>query len=570
MDPLMINLLIFIAIVQVIHFLGTWKLYVKAGRQAWEAAIPVYNAYVLTKIINRPWWWTILLFFPIINLLMFPAFWVETARSFGKEKTMELIVVVLTLGFYIYYLNYVEDVTYNKERQLEPYTKLGEWVTSITFAIVAATLVHTYFMRPYTIPTPSLEKSLLVGDYLFVSKFHYGARVPKTPLSLPMVHDTMPIPVKFRSYVKGVELPYMRLPGFQRIKRNDIVVFNWPTDTVRFFRDRSNIHIDKPLDKKSNYVKRCVGIPGDSLEIRDGYIYINGKQTVLPDRADTQYNYTVESKEFLSDNVIRKMGLEDKFSFRFYQMPTSDFDMVKARDFKGIIKDVTRRDSIVEFESYYRFKREQVLKYGLTVTNKMNMNLTKELVNMLKKNTKIKSVTQQAQASGQYNKAIFPHNPQYPWTRDNFGAIYIPGKGDTVNLNSASLPFYKRIIEEYEHNDLAVDGDKIYINGQEANSYTFKQDYYWMMGDNRHNSEDARYWGYVPFDHVVGKPVLIWFSIDAQDPRNPKGLLSRIRWDRLFTTVHGEGKRTSYLYPVLGLIALLFGFSFFKKKKVVN
>ncbi len=570
MDPLMINLLIFIAIVQVIHFLGTWKLYVKAGRQAWEAAIPVYNAYVLTKIINRPWWWTILLFFPIINLLMFPAFWVETARSFGKEKTMELIVVVLTLGFYIYYLNYVEDVTYNKERQLEPYTKLGEWVTSITFAIVAATLVHTYFMRPYTIPTPSLEKSLLVGDYLFVSKFHYGARVPKTPLSLPMVHDTMPIPVKFRSYVKGVELPYMRLPGFQRIKRNDIVVFNWPTDTVRFFRDRSNIHIDKPLDKKSNYVKRCVGIPGDSLEIRDGYVYINGKQTVLPDRADTQYNYTVESKEFLSDNVIRKMGLEDKFSFRFYQMPTSDFDMVKDRDFKGIIKDVTRRDSIVEFESYYRFKREQVLKYGLTVTNKMNMNLTKELVNMLKKNTKIKSVTQQAQASGQYNKAIFPHNPQYPWTRDNFGAIYIPGKGDTVNLNSASLPFYKRIIEEYEHNDLAVDGDKIYINGQEANSYTFKQDYYWMMGDNRHNSEDARYWGYVPFDHVVGKPVLIWFSIDAQDPRNPKGLLSRIRWDRLFTTVHGEGKRTSYLYPVLGLIALLFGFSFFKKKKVVN
>jgi len=517
----MTNWILFFLIVQAIHFLGTWKLYKKAGRKPWEAAVPIYNAYILTKIINRPWWWIILLFVPIVNLMMFPSFWVETVRSFGKEKTIHLFLAVFTLGFYIYYLNYFEEVQYQKERQLKPFTKAGEWVTSIVFAVIAATLVHTYFMRPYTIPTSSLEKSLLVGDYLFVSKFHYGARTPKTPIAFPMVHDTIPIPYtgkRFRSYINKVNLPNFRFPGFQKIKRNDIVVFNWPADTVRFFRDNSGIHVDKPLDKKSNYVKRCVGIPGDSLEIRDGYIFINGKQTVLPDRAKTQFYYTI-------DTGSKKINLE-----RF-------------------------------FEKY------NVTEGGTLQDGRYVLNLTQEAADFLKQNKSIKNVTRNIDSAGVYASRIFPHNPQYGWSKDNFGPVYIPKKGDKITLNAQSIPFYKRIIKEYENNDFIIDGETYYLDGEVVDSYTFKQDYYWMMGDNRHNSEDARYWGYVPFDHVVGKPVFIWFSIEQKDARNKKSWLQRIRKERLFTTVHYGGKPTSYLPHFLVFLVLLWGYSYLRRRK---
>ena len=266
--------LLFILLVQVVHFLGTWRLYVKAGRKAWEAAVPIYNAVILMKIIKRPWWWVILLFIPIINLLMFPVVWVETIRSFGRNSVWESWVVVLTLGFYIYYVNYAMDVTYVPDRSLHPRTGLGEWVSSIVFAIVAATLVHTYFMQPYVIPTGSLERTLRIGDLLFVSKFHYGARSPMTTVAAPMVHDTLPV-VGIRSYLNKPQLPYFRLPGFESVEKNDIVVFSWPADTVRiFFKKEKGVR--KPIDKKSNYVKRCVGTPGDSLEVRNSFVFING------------------------------------------------------------------------------------------------------------------------------------------------------------------------------------------------------------------------------------------------------------------------------------------------------
>ena len=515
----MTNLLLFILIIQIIHFLGTWKLYVKAGRKAWEAAVPVYNAYVLTKIMNRPWWWVILLFIPIVNLMMFPAFWVETVRSYGKEDTKEVLLAVFTLGFYIYYLNYIEidNIEYQEERQLSPKTKLGEWVTSIVFAVIAATLVHNYTLRPYTIPTGSLEKTLLIGDYLFVSKYHYGARVPKTPLAFPMVHDTMPIPTKFRSYVKGVELPYMRLPGIQsKIERNDIVVFNWPTDTVFMFRDSKHRYVNKPLDKKSNYVKRCVGIAGDSLEIRDGYIFINGKQTVLPDRAKPQYRHIVEANNKVNFN-------------RFFKKHYKPDVAVKLNNGKFLI------------------------------------NLILAAAEDLRKVKGVKSVIQSIDTIGNYNKDIFPHDQQYPWTKDNFGPIYIPKKGDVVDLNPKTISFYKRIINIYEDNNLTIDGDKYIINGVEATTYTIKQDYYWMMGDNRHNSEDARYWGFVPFDHVVGKPLFIFFSRDLS-----KSFFSSIRWDRMFTSVHKQGKPKSYLWYVVGGIALIWGGTYIRRKRKEN
>ena len=498
-------------IVQVIHFAGTWKLYVKAGRKSWEAIIPVYNAIVLLKILKRPTWWVILLFIPIINLLMFPVIWVETVRSFGKYKTLNSVLAVITLGFYIYYLNYVADVNYMEDRSLKSRTEVGEWVSSIVFAIVAATLVHTYFMQPYTIPTSSLEKSLLVGDFLFVSKFHYGARTPSTVIAAPMVHDSLPL-MKAKSYLNKPHLPYFRLPGFEKIKRNEIVVFNWPVDTVRFFRDKANIHIDKPIDKKSNYVKRCVGIPGDSLEIRDGYIYINGEKSILPDRALPQFMHRVETGgQQLSPAILKR-----------YNVTEGGF-----------------------YGDYYL------------------LNLTDENAGKLKSNPLVKSVTKLLTPKGEYSASVFPHNSQYPWSIDNYGPIYIPEAGKTVELNAKSLPFYKRIIEVYENNNLTTSGNEIFINGKLATTYTFKQDYYWMMGDNRHNSEDARYWGYVPFDHVVGKPVFIWFSWDS----NGEGIAKKIRWERVFTTVHGSGKPVSYLYYFLGALALWYAFSFFRKRK---
>ena len=503
--------LLFFLIVQVIHFVGTWRLYNKAGRKAWEAAVPIYNAVILMKIINRPWWWIILLFIPIINLLMFPVIWVETVRSFGKHSTADSFLAVLSLGFYNYYLNYVADVTYVENRSLKSRTELGEWVSSIVFAIVAATLVHTYIMQPYTIPTSSLEKSLLIGDFLFVSKFHYGARTPMTTVAAPMVHDSLPLSA-VRSYLKKPQLPYYRFPGFEEIKRNEIVVFNWPVDTVRFFFDQSNIHVNKPIDKRSNYVKRCVGIPGDSLEIRDGYIFINGKQSQLPDRAKTQYNYRVTTN---------------------------------GQQFSGA---TLARYGITEGRNYGDFYL---------------LNITDENAQRLRKNPIVQEIVKEVVPKGQYSASIFPHDELYPWSIDNYGPIYIPEAGKTVALDNSSLPFYRRIIEEYEKNDLTVNGEEIYINGQLADSYTFKQDYYWMMGDNRHNSEDARYWGYVPFDHIVGKPVFIWFSWDS----SAQGIGNKIRWERVFTTVHGSGEPVSYLYYFIGAMLLWYFISLYRRKK---
>src|SRR6478609_1789659 len=299
---------IFFLIVQIVHFAGTWKLYVKAGRKSWEAAIPVYNAIILMKIINRPSWWTVLLFIPIVNLIMFPVVWVETLRSFGKNTTLDTVLGLATLGFYIYYINYVEDVKYIENRSLVSTTKAGDTISSLLFAIVVATLVHTYVVQPFTIPTASLEKSLLIGDFLFVSKLNYGPRVPMTAVALPMVHDSMPF-TKKKSYLNFPQIPYFRFPGFEKIQKNDIVVFNWPADTVYKFFDRSGRKaVTKPIDKKSNYVKRCVGTPGDVFSIKDGFVFIDGKKLELPERAKPQYQHTVYAAKGVSGELLMQTG----------------------------------------------------------------------------------------------------------------------------------------------------------------------------------------------------------------------------------------------------------------------
>ena len=556
--------LIFFLIVQVIHFAGTWKLYQRANRKTWEAAIPVYNAVILMRIIKRPKWWVFLLFIPIINLLMFPIVWIETARSFGFNKRKDTILVLLTLGFYLYYINYATNSTHKINRSLNPRTGLGEWVHSIAYAIIAATLVHTYIMQPYTIPTSSLEKTLLVGDYLFVSKFHYGARVPTTTISTPMVHDSLPTSLisgkNTKSYLNKPLLPYLRIPGFQKIKRNDIVVFNWPVDTLVHWMDPSKGTDFKPLDKKTNYVKRCVGIAGDTLEVRDGYVFINGKQNILPDRAKLLfYNKIYSSKGLSTKKLLRYTNkeFERKFLINFTSQDQFDKVMNFVTDNPEKIKDnqfkiTTSEGGIPKWViSNYKLDIKEIR------TKIRKANITDEIVAKLRKDSEVDSVIKVIKPKGVKGNYMFPEVSDLSWNTDNYGPIYIPKKGSTVELNINSLPFYKRIIKEYENNQLDVIGEHIFINGKKALSYTFNQDYYWMMGDNRQNSLDARSWGYVPFDHVVGKPVMIWFSIEN----------GKIRWERLFTTVGGNGEPVSYLLYVLIAIAGYFGYSFFKKNR---
>lgn len=557
--------IIFILIVQVIHFLGTWKLYVKAGRKAWEAAIPIYNAIVLMKIINRPKWWVVLLFIPIINLLMFPVVWVETIRSFGRNKLWETWAVILSLGFYIYYVNYALDVKYVEDRDLNPRTAMGEWVSSIVFAIIAATLVHTYFIQPYVIPTGSLERTLRIGDLLFVSKFHYGARTPMTTVAAPMVHDTLPL-VGVKSYLNKPQLPYFRLPGFKKIKRNEIVVFSWPADTVRRFH-RSEQGVDKPIDKKSNYVKRCVGLPGDSLEVRDGYVFINGKQNILPDRAKPMYDYNIYAKKGVSSRFLEEIGVSD---FRRKYI-VGNLTAQQADVLNNYILGVKSRDDGKQelFTKESGIPVDVIRKYGISITEESSLSrqakLTDQMVTKLKTNEQIDSVVRIIQAKGQSGYNIFPQSPDYKWNTSQLGSIYVPEKGKTVDLNLKVLPLYKKIIRDYEGNTIGVKGNQVTINGEVANSYTFKQDYYWMMGDNRDGSEDSRAWGYVPENHIVGTPIFIWMSFDNFKESIWKW---RPRWDRIFTTVHGSGEPVSYFrYFLIALVLYFVGDYFWKKRK---
>ena len=532
---------IFFLIVQVIHFAGTWKLYQIAGRKAWEAAVPVYNSVVLMKIINRPWWWTILLFVPIVNLIMFPVVWVETLRSFGRNSTTDTILGIVTLGLYIYYINYTQKVSYITDRSLKPRTSTGEWVSSILFAVVAATIVHTYIMQPFTIPSSSLEKTLLVGDFLFVSKFHYGARTPMTPIAFPMVHDTIPV-VGTKSYLSKPQIPYFRFPGFQEIKRNDIVVFNWPVDTLIDIRPGSmRGSLQKPIDKESNYVKRCVGLPGDSLEVRDGYVFIDGLQNDLPDRARVQHSYWVKYKaqnlRLSDEQLYLQYGITDATSQ--YDEETNEFKIAAVTE-----EAAARLKNNPNIES---IRRDISPKGEMEIQRYMDEN-NRIVVN---------------------NKVMFPNNGLVNWNNSNFGPIYIPEAGAKVAITPESISLYKRIIEVYEGSELGItnkitqSGTQVMLNGQPITEYTFKMDYYWMMGDNRDNSQDARTWGYVPFNHVVGKPVFIWMSWDSK----AQGIANKIRWERLFTTVGGSGKPVSYLGYFLALVAGWFVFDFFRKKK---
>ena len=543
-------------------FGGSYKLFNLAGVKSWKALIPFYNIIKHLDIINRPRWWIILVFIPVINLLMIPVIWVEFIKTFNHNSKLDRILVIVTLGFYIYYISYVS----NKKKYISQisFSNFERSFGSIIYAIVIATIVHNYIIQPFVIPTGSLEKTLRVGDFLLVSKFHYGARIPSTVVSLPMVNDTIPI-IKSRSYLKKPQLPYLRIPGFQEIKNNDIVVFNWPADTVRrfFVKEKGVI---KPTDKKSNYVKRAIGIPGDSLEIRDGIVYLNGKENNLPDRAKPLFTYIIKSNEGVSSSKLINLevdGFIRKFSIK--NLSTDTYAEIS----KYILNISNNGEN--EYLIYTNDKGvpiKLVRKLGLDIREiidkEKELSLTHIDAIKIKNSNQFDTIYRIIEETNSSNSTFFPNNRRFSWNNDHFGPLYIPKAGDKIDLNLKTLPLYKKIITDYEFNDLIVVEEEILINGIKEREYTFKQDYYWMMGDNRYNSEDSRVWGFVPFDHVLGRPVFIWMSIE--------GLFNGIenwnfRWDRVFTTIGFDGEPKSYLPHFISFIIAWQAFFFIKRRR---
>ena len=352
------------------------------------------------------------------------------------------------------------------------------------------------------------------------------------------------------------------LPGFKKIKRNDIVVFSWPADTVyQFFKKQQGVR--KPIDKKSNYVKRCVGVPGDSLSIKDGYVYINGKKTVLPYRAKPQFLHTVTVEGQFSNDAIELLGRKN-LSGNVVRLPNSSLEQERAME----VIDAMGLERIKSDSSYTYYagnvSNQKVVEYlkSEDMKNMALFNLTEEEAKNYTGKAGISAIDKFAYKNA--DTSVFPQDASHTGTVDNINTLYIPEQGKTVPLNIEVLPIYEKIIKEYEGHTLQVNGNQILIDGELADTYTFKQNYYWMMGDNRHRSEDSRFWGYVPEDHIVGTPIFIWMSIDGIND----GMANwKVRWDRVFTTVSGDGEPTSYFKYFLIVLAAWFAYDFFRKKK---
>jgi signal peptidase I len=554
--------LLFFLSYNLLIFIGSQRLFKLAGVESWKSLIPIYNIIKHLEIIDRPKWWVIMVFIPVINLLIIPVILVEFIKRFNHTTKLDRILVITSLGLYLLYISYVSKKTkYVKKISFSNFEKS---IGSLVFAIVIATIVHNYILQPFVIPTGSLEKTLRVGDFLLVSKFHYGARIPSTVISFPMVHDTIPI-LKTRSYMKKPQLPYIRIPGFQEIKNNDIVVFNWPADTVRkfFVKEKGVI---KPRDKKSNYVKRAIGIPGDTLEIKDGVVFLNGKENKLPERAKPLYTYIIFSKDGVSSSKLKNLEI-DGFIRKFIIRNLSQQSYNSLKDNILSISNTNENEYLIYTNDQgipIKKVRELSLDIREIIDNEKELSLTFNDAKKIRNSNEFDTIYRSIEKTNYINSVFFPGNKRFNWNNDQLGPIYIPKAGKKIKLTIDDLPLYKKIIRDYENNEVEVVDNNIYINGEISSNYTFKQNYYWMMGDNRYNSEDSRVWGFVPFDHVLGKPVFIWMSVD--------GLFNGIsnwkfRWDRIFTTIGFDGKPKSYLPHFIIFILVWQLFSYLKKKK---
>ncbi|WP_185858034.1 signal peptidase I [Blattabacterium cuenoti] len=480
---------IFLFLEHVIHILGTWNFYKKLGIKSWKIFIPIYNIFILLRIYKRSIWWIFLLLIPLTSTILIFILWMDLIYTFLKKTKVNLLLFFLSAGLYIYYINFFKKIQFLKIENI----KKKEDHIGILLAVILSFITHTYIVQPFVIPTSSMERTLLVGDFILVSKVHYGLRMPMSPISIPFTHNN--IFGNIKSYISIFQWPYFRFTPIQSVQRNDIVVFNFPKDSNH-----------KIIDRKDHYIKRCVGLPGDLILIRKGILFVNYKKEKF--FSEKQYAYFIKTENIpLNIEYLKnQMDIEDieffgeKNDEYFYQIMLNE---KKASQVQNLFENIVfiKKDILpIHFKEHY----------------------------------------------------IFPNHSN--WNRDFFGPLHVPKKGELIKLSSKNIHIYNEILtyEKVKKLDLI---SKKYLK--------IKNNYYFMMGDNRHNSSDSRYWGFVPEDHIVGKPIFIWMSIDW-DRENPLNIFMwKFRWDRIMRTIEGKHSYLSLFF----LFSFVYSFFFLFKKK---
>ncbi|KQR93464.1 S26 family signal peptidase [Chryseobacterium sp. Leaf180] len=534
---------VYVLILSLLMGISTWKLFKKMGYNPVFAFVPFYNYFIILKETEHPKWWAVLAYLPIVGPIMMSVFHLYLMKKFGKTLFKDQILTVLLPFIYMATVNYSKDAEVYTENDLyltdaeKNEKKSDSFAGSITFAVVFATIIHVFITQPFGIPTGSMERTLLVGDFLFVNKWSYGYRLPMRPVAIPFLQGTVYDFQKDgnpkndgKSYVEGIKLPYERIFQFNKPQKNDIVVFNYPRDSVH-----------TAIDRMDPYVKRCVAVAGDTFEMRNGRMFVNGKAEKYLGDQETQHRYIITA-----GSQIDIPALYNIYGFLPVQEGQNDKGQI-IYAFQGltdkIAAEIKQLPQVLEMKEDIQPKGEASIAYRDQTRTKIDT-----------------------------TNSIFPINSG--WNQDQYGPLKIPKKGDVVEINEKTLPEFQWIIKNYEHNTLENRGGKIFINGKEANQYTIKQDYYMMVGDNRDASLDARFFGFVPEENIVGKPMFTWMSLQGafKDSSSSYQAPFKVRWDRMFKAANtGEANKTSYWWVAAMILILFFGWEYFmklfKKKK---